>query len=44
MHDQVFWSADLSAFSPFQRVTSAVVSSLVVGGLLLAVFATALVA
>lgn len=44
MHDQIFWSADLSAFSPFQRVVSAVVSSVVVGAVLLAVFATTLAA
>jgi hypothetical protein len=40
MHDQVFWTADLSAFSPFQRVSSVIVSALIVGGILFGLFAT----
>jgi hypothetical protein len=39
MHDQIFWSADRDAFSPFQRVTSAVVSSLIIVGLVVGVVA-----
>jgi hypothetical protein len=41
MHDQIFWSADVSAFSPFQRATSLIASVLLVGGILLALVATA---
>lgn len=41
MHDQFFWTADVSAFSPFQRAVSAVAAWVVVSGLLFGAFATA---
>lgn len=41
MHDQVFWTASREAFSPFQRASSALVSAVIVGGIVLALFATA---
>jgi hypothetical protein len=40
MHDQIFWTADRDAFSPFQRASSVIVSALIVGGLLFGLFAT----
>jgi hypothetical protein len=41
MQDQVFWTADLSAFSPFQRAVSVVAAWVVVGGLVFGAVATA---
>ena len=39
MHDQVFWTADLSAFSQIQRASSLIVSTVIVGGILFDLFA-----
>ena len=41
MQDQDFWTANLSAFSPFHRAVSVVAAWVVVGGLLFGVLATA---
>lgn len=40
MQDQIFWTANLEAFSPFQRVSSLVISSLLLGVLLFGAFAS----
>jgi hypothetical protein len=41
MQDQVFWTADLSAFSSFHRAVSTVAAWVVGGGLLFGALATA---
>lgn len=41
MHDQIFWTADRDVFSSFQRVSSAIVSVLLVAGIVFGVIATA---
>lgn len=41
MQDQVFWTANLSAFSPFHRAISVIAAFVVAGGLLFGVLATA---
>jgi hypothetical protein len=41
MQDQDFWTASLSAFSPFHRAVSVVAAWVVAGGLLFGALATA---